>query len=116
MAAPMQTGRRTGARLLAAATTSYTANCALGTGVALGVIDTSNVRWVHHVLYICTSVLTGVALAALARERNRAGLLLAPAAIPLALLPRWGGRVRRHPLIALAAAPFYSAGLLKAWR
>lgn len=116
MAARIQTERRSGARLLTAATTSYVANCALGTGVASGVIDTSNVRWVHHVLYVCTTVLTGLALVALTRERNRAGILLAPVAIPLALLPRRGARMRRHSLIALTAAPFYSWSLLKAWR
>ena len=50
--------------LVTAAAASYTANCALGGSVALGLLDTSNVRWVHHGLYIATSSLTSAASAA----------------------------------------------------
>ena len=38
--------------LVTAAAESYTANCALGGSVALGLLDTSNVRWVHHLSLI----------------------------------------------------------------
>ncbi|GAA2232674.1 hypothetical protein N1031_08620 [Herbiconiux moechotypicola] len=119
--------------LLAAAATSYAANCALGGAVALRVVDTSGFRWVHHALYISTCVLTGTALVALVvaatrtgcaphrphdRPRSRdtarasAALALLPTAVPLAIIPRVSARTRRHPLIALAAAPFYAAALL----
>lgn len=42
------------ASLFTAATTSYAANCALGAGVALGVLNTRNAHWVHHALYTST--------------------------------------------------------------
>jgi hypothetical protein len=39
--------------------------------------------------------------------------MLAPAAVPLALIPYAGTRSRRHPLVALTAAPFFVAALLR---
>jgi hypothetical protein len=37
---------------------------------------------------------------------------LLPAAAPLAAIPYLGTHSRRHPLVALAAAPFIVAGLV----
>jgi hypothetical protein len=99
---------------LALATGSYLANCTLGAGVASGMLDTSRIRWVHHVLYTSTAVLTASALVSLfAKPGTRAaGILLLPAAVPLAVIPR-AGRGRRHWITALAAAPFYGIALAR---
>jgi hypothetical protein len=95
---------------LSLAICSYLANCTLGAGVASGVLDTRRIRWVHHALYTSTAVLTVSALAVLVATPGTrgAGLLLAPADVPLAAIPRVG-RGRRHWVTALAAAPFYAA-------
>ncbi|MDR7374857.1 hypothetical protein [Kocuria rhizophila] len=103
--------------LVTAAAASYTANCALGGSVALGLLDTSNVRWVHHGLYIATSSLTAAACVAGLKARSTTPLALAPALAPLFLLQRHGARpLRRHTRDAIAAAPCYVAGLVLAWR
>ncbi len=98
--------------LLVAATTSYAANCALGASVATGVVRTGRWHWIHHAMYICTSALTlaaGVALLTSGDERHRrAGTLLLPTALPLAAIPFAGTHSRRHPSLALTAAPFYA--------
>ncbi|WP_144794501.1 hypothetical protein [Microbacterium paludicola] len=104
-----------------AATVSYAANCALGTAVATRVVDTSGYRWLHHALYIatCTTVAVAVAAGWFLRPRaasRRAALTLLPAAAPLAVIPFAGTHRRRHPVIALAAAPFIVAGLLGSLR
>lgn len=110
--------RRTDApRLFVAAAAAYGANVALGTAVAVRLIDTRRFRWVHHVLYIITCVATGAALSAAFWARpavatRRAAAFLAPAIGPLAVIPYAGTRTRRHPLVALAAAPFIVAGLV----
>jgi hypothetical protein len=49
-------------------------------------------------------------------SRNRAGLLLLPAAVPLVMIPAISSHSRRHIVTALAAAPFFVASLVKAWR
>nr|WP_294695734.1 hypothetical protein [uncultured Friedmanniella sp.] len=103
--------RRLGRALLRAAGGSYLASCALGTGVATGVLRTGRARWVHHALYVSTASLTAVALAAAGRERRRAGWWLLPAVVPLAAVPYAGTRSRRHILVAASAAPFYVAAL-----
>ena len=95
---------------------SYTANCLLGTAVATRRIDTSRVRWVHHGMYITTSTLAAAAASSLLWSRSRAGWLLLPAAVPLAVIPYAGTRGRRHPAVALSAAPFFLASLIAAWR
>lgn len=105
----------------AAAAACYTANVALGTAVATRLIDTSNFRWVHHALYIATCATTAVAASSLwwGRPRPqslRAARTLLPAAVPLAVIPYAGTRGRRHPLTALAAAPFLFAGLIRSLR
>jgi hypothetical protein len=104
------------AALFTAAAVSYAANCLLGTAVATRRIDTSRVRWVHHGMYITTSTLAAGAASSLLWSRSSAGWLLLPAAVPLAIIPYAGTRGRRHPTVALAAAPFFLASLIKAWR
>jgi hypothetical protein len=102
--------------LFTAATTSYLANCALGVAVATGTLRTGRAHWVHHALYISTASLAGVAASSLFWSRNRAGLLLLPAAIPLVLIPAISSHSRRHIVTALTAAPFFLTSLYKAWR
>jgi hypothetical protein len=102
--------------LITAAAVSYLSNSAFGAAVALGVIDNRRIRWVHHGLYVVTSSLTALALAACAVERRRAGLALLPAAGPLVVLPYAGGRLRRHAAVAGSAAPAYAIALALAWR
>jgi hypothetical protein len=96
-----------------AAAASYAASCAVGSGVASGAVDLRGARWVHHALYICTSTLAGVAVSSLVWSRSRAGWMLLPAAVPLVALARLGPRFPRHPLVGLAAAPFFIAGLIQ---
>jgi hypothetical protein len=97
--------------LLRTASLSYLASCALGTGVATGVLRTGRARWVHHALYVSTATLTALALAAAGRERARSGWWLLPVVVPLAVVPYAGTRSRRHVVVAASAAPFYAAAL-----
>ena len=96
--------------LVAAASGAYVANCALGTAVQTGLVDTSRHRWPHHALYIVTSTLTVVAIVAGMAERSPRALLLAPTLLPLAILPHVGHDA--HAVTGLAAAPWYAAALL----
>jgi hypothetical protein len=98
--------------VFAAAGASYLASCAVGSGVASGVLDLRGARWVHHALYIVTVVIAGAAVSSLVWSRSKAGWSLLPAAVPLAALARLGPRLPRHPIIALAAAPFFAAGIV----
>ncbi|MGM7668582.1 hypothetical protein [Microbacterium sp. A93] len=103
--------------LVTSAAGAYAANCALGASVALGWVDTSGVRWVHHALYMVTLTATAGAVVAGSARRSPAALALVPAAVPLFLLQRHGARpLGRHGLDALWAAPCYAAGLALAWR
>lgn len=103
--------------LVTAAAGAYTANCALGTAVALQWVDTSGTRWVHHALYTVTLTATAVAVVVGSVRRSPEALALVPAAVPLILLQRHGARPRRrHLRDALWAAPCYVAGLVLAWR
>lgn len=102
--------------LFTAATASYAANCALGAGVATRILDTSKARWVHHALYIATCTLAGAAASSLLWSRSAAGWALVPAAVPLAFIPRVSARSGRHAMIALSAAPFFFASLIRSWR
>lgn len=109
--------RTNAAPLFVAAATAYTANVALGVAVATKAIDTRDFRWVHHALYIATCATTAAALsgAIWARPRHassRAALALSPAVAPLAAIPYLGTHSAKHPLVALAAAPFIVAGLV----
>ena len=97
--------------LLRAASVSYLGSCALGTGVATGVLRTGRARWVHHALYVSTATLTALALAAAGQERVRSGWWLLPVVVPLAVVPYAGTRSRRHVVVAATAAPFYAAAL-----
>ncbi|GAA3551476.1 hypothetical protein GCM10022197_03020 [Microlunatus spumicola] len=100
--------------LFAAATASYTANVALGSAVAARVVDTRRFRWVHHALYVSTSVLAGAAASSLLWSDSRAGWRLLPAALPLTAVSQVSARSRRHPLVALGAAPFFVTSLVRA--
>jgi len=112
-------GRRTTsntAPLFVAAALSYTANCALGLAVAARVIDTRRLRWLHHALYITTCTAVAIALGAVLLRRSpanqRAALALAPAVVPLIAIAYVPTHTRRHPLVALAAAPFIVASVV----
>ncbi|WP_380175975.1 hypothetical protein ACFEMC_10150 [Kineococcus sp. DHX-1] len=100
--------------LLVAAATSYAANCALGAAVAVRVVDTSGVRWVHHAVFVTTAALTAAAGADLLRRRSGAFWRLLPVAAPLLAIPAVPARTRWHPVIALTAAPAYVAALRSA--
>jgi len=102
--------------LFTVATGSYAANCAVGAGVATRVLDTKNVHWVHHTLYVCTATLAGAAASSLLWSPCKAGWALLPAAVPLAMIPRISSHSRRHIGVALSAAPFFTASLIQAWR
>ena len=103
--------------LVTASAGAYTVNCALGASVAARWVDTSNVRWVHHGLYVITSTVTAVAWVTAMRERSPVAAALAPTLVPLFLLQRHGARpLERHTRNALAAAPCYAAGLALARR
>ncbi|MFF1540318.1 hypothetical protein ACFVWL_09580 [Microbacterium sp. NPDC058269] len=109
--------RANAAPLFAAAATAYAVNCALGASVAARLIDTSRFRWLHHALYIATCATSAVAVATgwsrgPRTAGRRAAVVLLPAAAPLAAIPYLGTHSRRHPLVALAAAPFIVAGLV----
>jgi hypothetical protein len=115
MARPRRTAS-VGRVLVTAAATSYAANCALGTSVAVGLLDTRGYRWLHHALYLATATLTSAAMVTLVAGRDRAGWTLLPALLPLAALPRASTRTPRHARLGLSAAPFYLATLRRAWR
>lgn len=107
--------------LFAAAAAGYAANCALGASVALRLVDTRDVRWVHHALYIVTVALSAAAFSTAWWGRRReasgaAAATLAPAFVPLAVIPFAGTHTRRHPLIALTAAPFIVAAAIRSGR
>lgn len=90
----------------------YAANCALGVATATRLIDTRRIRWVHHALYIATITTTALALGVAVQRDRRVAAVLSPALIPLAVIPFAGTRTRRHPAVALSAAPFIAAGVL----
>ncbi|MEJ3404599.1 hypothetical protein WDJ51_07640 [Rathayibacter sp. YIM 133350] len=103
------------APFFAVAAAAYTLNCALGASVALRVLDTREWRWVHHALYISTAATTALAVAAGVTggpDGRRAAAALAPAAVPLAIIPYAGTRGLRHPLVALSAAPAFVLALI----
>ncbi len=102
------------AALFVAATTTYALNVGLGTAVALRLVDTRRFRWVHHALYVSTSVLAGTAASSLLWSDSRAGWRLLPAALPLVVVSQVSARSRRHPVVALSAAPFFVTSLVRA--
>jgi len=115
-------GRRTisnAAPLFVAAALSYAANCALGLAVAARVIDTRHFRWLHHAMYIttCTTVVAAIGSACRgSRPARQAALALAPAVVPLTAIAYVPTHTRRHPLVALAAAPFIIASVVRSFR
>ena len=94
----------------------YAANCALGAAVATRLVDTRRFRWVHHALYIATVSTTLLALVTGIRRDRPGAAALSPALVPLAVIPYAGTHTRRHPLIALTAAPFIVAGVVTSRR
>lgn len=99
-------------RAVALAGVAYAANLVLGSAVAAGLVDTSRTRWIHHGLFITTCAATAAAVATSARRLHPAAIALAPAFVPLMLLPRRGARpLSRHARTALAAAPCYLAAV-----
>jgi len=104
--------RRRAARAAATgAAALYAANCGLGAAVGLRLVDTSRVHWVHHALYgAVVAGAVGAVGGALAAP-SRAGLLLAPALAPLAVLPRVRAPSRGHVALAASAAPCYALAL-----
>lgn len=70
----------------------------------------------HHALYIATVSTTVIALVMGTRSDRPTALALAPALVPLAVIPYAGTHTRRHPLIALTAAPFVAAGVIASRR
>ena len=111
----------TAAPLFTAAAVTYVANCALGAAVAARIVDTSGFRWLHHALYVTTcacaaaAVITGWS-GSPRRESRTAAVWLMPAAVPLMAVAFAGTHGRRHPLVALAAAPFIASGLARSLR
>jgi hypothetical protein len=107
----------------AAASAAYLVNCAIGIAAATRILPPRPELRLHHRAYVLTSALTAVALASPLWARSaahpaarRAALRLAPALIPLAALPAAGTRTRRHPAVALTAAPWFAWGTLATWR
>ncbi|MFT2690744.1 hypothetical protein [Clavibacter zhangzhiyongii] len=107
----------------AAASGAYLVNCAIGIGAAARILPPRPELRLHHRAYLLTSALTVVALSAALwapepgrAAARRAARALAPALLPLAALPAAGTRTRRHPAVALTAAPWYAWGTLTAWR
>lgn len=104
------------------ASTCWAANAALGAAVGTGLVHTGRFRWIHHGLYLATTTTTALAAARCAcsssDSRRGAARALAPALLPLAVLPHVGtpaqGHPRRHALAALSAAPFYATALVRA--
>jgi hypothetical protein len=102
--------------LVTAATASYLANCALGLAAASRRFDTRRIHWLHHALFASTGTSTLLATGSLLRHRNSAGRRLLPALVPLSIIPFVDARRRGHVMLALAAAPFFAAGAVRAWR
>ncbi|WP_206477178.1 hypothetical protein [Microbacterium sp. KRD172] len=109
------------APLFGAAALGYAANCALGLAVAVRFVDTRRFRWLHHALYIttCTAVAAALSTACWGRPRRAsryAALALVPSIVPLAAIAYVPTHSRRHPLVALAAAPFFVASVVRSRR
>lgn len=101
--------------LATAAGAVYGSTAMLGVGLATGLWRNERNRWVHHVGYIAAVTLTSatVAVSALREQDGTRAALAAAALVPLAALPRVSTRSRRHPLIALTAAPWLIAAIAR---
>ena len=104
------------AGICTAAAACYVANCEIGAAAASGIVDTTDIHWVHHALYVGTATLTASAIGSALWSRSPAGWALLPAAVPLGLIPYLSTTRPRHTAVALSAAPFFVASLIKAWR
>ncbi|WP_413320189.1 hypothetical protein AA0Z99_05415 [Agrococcus sp. 1P02AA] len=94
----------------------YGTTALLGVGLATGLWRNRRNRWIHHVGYIAAVSLTvGTVVTSARTDRVRAACAAA-ALVPLALLPRVSTRSRRHPAIALAAAPWLAAAVIRRTR
>ncbi|WP_072313461.1 hypothetical protein [Agrococcus sp. Marseille-P2731] len=94
----------------------YGTTALLGVGLATGLWRNRRNRWIHHVGYIAAVTLTaGTVVTSLRTDRIRAACA-AVALVPLAILPRVSTRSRRHPVIALAAAPWLAAAIIRRTR
>ncbi len=95
--------------LASAAAVVYGGTALLGVGLATGLWRNRRHRWVHHVGYIAAVSLTAAAALAAALAEPARARAAALALVPLAALPRVPTRSRRHPLVALTAAPWLIA-------
>lgn len=99
-------------RLAIAAFAVYATTASMGVGLATGAWRNERHRWVHHVGFIgATTLVAATVVVGLVDAPRRAGRIL-PALLPLAALPRVPTRSRRHPLVALTAAPWLVAATL----
>lgn len=100
--------------LATAAAASWAANCAVGLATARGHRGS---RWPHHALYVstCTWTLLALAASALDRRSRTTTALLAPALLPLVVVPRVRAGGRGHVALAASLAPPLLAGATAAW-
>lgn len=101
---------------VAVATASYAASCGLGAVVKFRLFDSNGVHWLHHAFYICTFILTALAVSTVFWMPGTAGWFLLPALLPLAAIPYVSSHSNNHVYLALSAAPFYIVSLIVCWR
>jgi hypothetical protein len=89
----------------------YAASCALGALVGAGAVDSSGFRWAHHALFGATAATALAAASSALWGRRRPGVLLAPALLAWALLPRVAAPSPGHLALAAWAGPWYAAAL-----
>lgn len=94
----------------------YGTTATLGVGLATGAWRNERHRWIHHVGFIAAVALTSATVVVGLRDDPGRALRAAPALVPLAILPRIPTRSRRHPIVALAAAPWLVAAASRAGR
>lgn len=100
--------------LASAAAASWAANCAVGLASWRG---RAGSRWPHHALYVSTCTWTLLALAASAVDRRgrTTTALLAPALLPLVVVPRVRAGGSGHVALAASLAPPLLGGTAAAW-
>jgi hypothetical protein len=100
--------------LASAAAASWAANCAVGLAFRRGHRGS---RWPHHALYVstCTWTLLALAASALTRRSRTTTALLAPALLPLAVVPRVRAGGTGHVLLAASLAPPLLGATAAAW-
>jgi hypothetical protein len=95
---------------------SYVANCTLGVGVSLRLVDTSAIHWIHHALFFVVAASAAAAAIGAVVTGHRTGWWLAVVFIPYTVLPFVRAPSARHVELALSAAPFYLISALFIWR